>query len=99
MMPHNGLPWPGWACPAVLIAIWSGCVIMAEIIPLGGCYDRVGYDDQHGGGGGGGLLGLLLKKGIAQKFEAILMKALGLATAFIGLGGVLSYMLVVEEMA
>lgn len=45
----------------------------------------------------GGLLGLLLKKGIAQKFEAILMKALGLATAFIGLGGVLSYMLVVED--
>ena len=38
----------------------------------------------------GGLLGLLLKKGIAQKFGAILMKALGLATAFIGLGGVLS---------
>ena len=45
----------------------------------------------------GGLLGLLLKKGFAKRFEAILMQALGLATVFIGAGGVLKYMLVVEE--
>ena len=45
----------------------------------------------------GGLLGLLLKKGIAQKFEKILMQALGLATVFIGAGGVLKYMLVKQE--
>ena len=45
----------------------------------------------------GGLLGLLLKNGVAKKFESILMQALGLATIFVGAGGVLKYMLVVEE--
>ena len=45
----------------------------------------------------GGLLGLLLKKGFAKRFETILMQALGLATVFIGAGGVLKYMLVVEN--
>lgn len=45
----------------------------------------------------GGLLGLLLKKGIAKRFEKILMQALGLATIFIGAGGVLQYMLVIKE--
>lgn len=45
----------------------------------------------------GGGLGLLLKNGIAKKFESILMQALGLATVFIGAGGVLKYMLVVED--
>ena len=45
----------------------------------------------------GGGLGLLLKNGIAKKFETILMQALGLATVFIGAGGVLKYMLVVED--
>ena len=42
----------------------------------------------------GGVLGLLLKNGIAKRFEKILMQALGLATIFIGIGGVLKYMLV-----
>ena len=42
----------------------------------------------------GGLLGLLLKNGIAKKFESILMQSLGLATIFIGAAGVLKYMLV-----
>ena len=37
----------------------------------------------------GGLLGMLLKKGIAQRFEKILM--------FIGISGVLKYMLTVEN--
>ncbi len=45
----------------------------------------------------GGLLGLLLKKGVAKRFEKILMQALGLSTIFIGAGGVLKYMLVVEN--
>lgn len=45
----------------------------------------------------GGLLGLLLKKGIAEKFEKILMQALGLATIFIGAVGVFQYMLVIEN--
>jgi len=45
----------------------------------------------------GGALGLLLKNGIAKRFENILMQALGLSTLFIGVSGVLKYMLVVEE--
>ncbi len=45
----------------------------------------------------GGLLGLLLKNGVAKRFEKILMQALGLSTIFIGAGGVLQYMLVVEN--
>lgn len=45
----------------------------------------------------GGALGLLLKNGIAQRFEKIMMQALGLSTIFIGAGGVLEYMLVVEN--
>lgn len=45
----------------------------------------------------GGILGLLLKNGIAKRFEKILMQALGLATMFIGIGGVLKHMLVVEN--
>ena len=45
----------------------------------------------------GGLLGLLLKNGVAKRFEAILMQSLGLATIFIGAGGVFKYMLVLEN--
>lgn len=45
----------------------------------------------------GGALGLLLKNGIAKRFEKILMQSLGLATIFIGVSGVLSHMLVVEN--
>lgn len=45
----------------------------------------------------GGVLGLLLKNGVAKKFEKILMQALGLATIFVGSGGVLKYMLVMEN--
>jgi len=44
----------------------------------------------------GGGLGLLLKNGIPKRFENILMQALGLATMFIGISGVLKYMLVVK---
>lgn len=43
----------------------------------------------------GGALGLLLKNGIAKRFEKILMQALGLATIFIGVSGVLEHMLTV----
>jgi len=45
----------------------------------------------------GGVLGMLLKNGIAKRFEKILMQSLGLATTFIGIGGVLKYMLVIEN--
>lgn len=45
----------------------------------------------------GGALGLLLKNGIAKRFEQILMQALGLAVIFIGVSGVLEHMLVVEN--
>lgn len=45
----------------------------------------------------GGGLGLLLKNGIAKRFEKILMQSLGLATMFIGISGTLKYMLVVEN--
>lgn len=45
----------------------------------------------------GGLLGLVLKNGIAKRFERILMQGLGLATLFIGISGVLKYMLVMEN--
>lgn len=45
----------------------------------------------------GGLLGMLLKSGISQRFEKILMQANGLAVIFIGISGALKYMLVVEN--
>ena len=45
----------------------------------------------------GGVLGILLKNGIAKRFEKILMQALGLATTFIGLSGALKHMLLVEN--
>lgn len=45
----------------------------------------------------GGLLGLMIKKGFAQRFEKILMQGLGLSTIFIGISGVLKYMLVMEN--
>ncbi len=45
----------------------------------------------------GGFLGMLLKNGVAGRFEKILMQALGLSTMFIGVSGVLKYMLVLEN--
>ena len=45
----------------------------------------------------GGLLGLVLKNGIAKKYEKILMQGLGLAVIFIGAGGVLKYMLIIDN--
>jgi len=45
----------------------------------------------------GGVLGVILKKGIAERFEKILMQANGLAVIFIGISGVLEYMLVVDS--
>jgi len=45
----------------------------------------------------GGVLGNLLKNGIAERFQKILMQALGLATIFIGISGVLKHMLVIEN--
>lgn len=45
----------------------------------------------------GGLLGIALKKGIPEGCRQILMQACGVATIFIGAGGVLSKMLVIEN--
>lgn len=45
----------------------------------------------------GGLLGMLLKNGLAKRYEKILMQALGLSTMFIGISGVLKYMLCIHE--
>ena len=45
----------------------------------------------------GGLLGMLLKNGLAKRYEKILMQALGLSTMFIGISGVLKYMLCINE--
>lgn len=45
----------------------------------------------------GGLLGVLLKKGIPERFKDTMMAACGVATIFIGISGVLSKMLVVEN--
>ena len=40
---------------------------------------------------------MLLKNGVVKRFEKILMQALGLATIFIGVSGVLKYMLILEN--
>lgn len=45
----------------------------------------------------GGVLGNLLKNGIAERYQKILMQSLGLATIFIGISGVLRHMLVIEN--
>lgn len=45
----------------------------------------------------GGVVGILLKKGITERFEKILMQANGLAVIFIGIGGALQHMLVVDN--
>ena len=45
----------------------------------------------------GALFGMLLKNGIKQRFNDILMSALGLATMFIGASGALAGMLSVNE--
>ena len=45
----------------------------------------------------GGLLGLLLKNGLKQRIQDILMQGCGLAVIFIGAAGALSKMLVVTE--
>lgn len=44
----------------------------------------------------GGLFGLVLKKGIPQRMQDILMQACGISTIFIGISGTLAKMLVVN---
>ena len=44
-----------------------------------------------------GVLGLFLKNGVKPRFQKILMQANGLAVIFIGISGVLKYMLVIED--
>jgi hypothetical protein len=45
----------------------------------------------------GGGIGLFLKNGLKQKYQDILMQALGISVIFIGLGGALKGMLTVED--
>ena len=45
---------------------------------------------------GGALLGMLLKKGIKDRFREIMLQACGLSVMFIGLSGALEMMLTVE---
>lgn len=44
----------------------------------------------------GGILGLLLKKGLSERFQSLLMQAVGLATLFIGVSGALEGMFSVQ---
>ncbi|MEY8355502.1 DUF554 domain-containing protein [Lachnospiraceae bacterium 54-53] len=44
----------------------------------------------------GGLIGLMLKGGLKQRFQDILMQALGLSVIFIGIAGVLQEMFVIS---
>lgn len=44
----------------------------------------------------GGLLGLVLKKGIKQRFQDIVTQAIGLAVIFIGISGAMSGLLVIK---
>jgi len=45
----------------------------------------------------GGLIGLFFKRGIKEKYRDGMMKALGVATMFIGMAGALARMLVIED--
>ncbi len=58
---------------------------------------RLGTLIKHRGGGGRLPLGMLFKKGISEQVQNILMSACGVATMFIGAGGVFASMLVPSE--
>lgn len=45
----------------------------------------------------GGALGLLIKKGLPQRFQDILMSACGLSVIFLGIAGTLGEMLIIEN--
>ena len=45
----------------------------------------------------GGTMGMLIKRGLKERFQEILMQVLGLATMFLGAGGTLSKMLVISD--
>jgi uncharacterized membrane protein YqgA involved in biofilm formation len=47
----------------------------------------------------GGFAGMFLKKGLKERYQEILMQALGLATIFIGVSGALKGMFVIENSA
>lgn len=46
---------------------------------------------------GGGTLGLFVKKGLPERFQNILMQAVGLCVLFLGIGGTLQHMFTVEN--
>ncbi len=45
----------------------------------------------------GGILGIILKSGISEKLQSMLIKAVGVAVIFVGISGTLQYMLVLEN--
>ena len=45
----------------------------------------------------GGFIGILLRSGLKERFQEILMQALGVATMFVGLSGALRGLLVIEN--
>lgn len=45
----------------------------------------------------GGSLGLCLKKGLKERYQEIVMQALGLCTIFIGISGALKEMFTIEN--
>ena len=45
----------------------------------------------------GGILGLLLKKGLNESYEKIIMSALGVSVMFIGIAGAMEKMLVITD--
>ena len=45
----------------------------------------------------GGIAGLIIKKGLSENIQDTLMKALGLATVFIGLSGALTGLIYIEN--
>lgn len=45
---------------------------------------------------GGGILGMMIKKGLSERFQNILIQAVGLCVIFLGIGGTLTEMLSVD---
>ncbi|WP_307224334.1 DUF554 domain-containing protein [Pectinatus haikarae] len=46
---------------------------------------------------GGGLIGLTIRKGLTENMQETLMKALGIATLFIGLSGAMCKLLIIDD--
>lgn len=46
---------------------------------------------------GGGILGMIIKKGLSERFQNILMQAVGLCVIFLGISGTLTEMMSVDK--